>query len=175
MEFANPGLVIAMLLFYVGFIFIINGLNILGRIGEKECGLWNFTISCFMFVVLIIAMVFQLFGVDTWLTVTGVLLFAFTYFGLGFNKVMGLDGRGLGWYCLLVAITTVPEAVRNFDLADWRMGVMWLIWGACWFVFFLVLGLGKTKLAGVKLGWVVILVGILTLWWPGYFMLRGWW
>jgi len=176
-DFSNPSLIMGLILWFVAYIFIINGLNLTGRISGKECGVWNFIIGGFMFVCLVISMVFQLFGDATWLTVGGTLLFCFTYIGLGFMNLMGLDGRGLGWYCLLVAIITPFVAQMNFSFGgamDMVWGVIWLIWGAAWFVFFLILGLGKTKLAGPTFGWIVVAIGIFTLWIPAYAMLRGW-
>jgi hypothetical protein len=41
----DPGLYVAFLLFYVGWIFILNGLHALNLPGTKEAALWNFVIS----------------------------------------------------------------------------------------------------------------------------------
>jgi hypothetical protein len=128
-----------------------------------------------MFILLIICIVFQLFSAATWITVGGVFLFTFTYIGIGFTNILNLDGKGLGWYCLLVALITPFFSHLNFSSGDWRFGIIWLIWGVLWFVFFLILGLGKKALASPTFGWIIILVGVFTLWIPGYAMLRGWW
>jgi len=173
--FENPGLITALIIWFVGYLFILNGLNMCGKISDKESGVWNLLIGSWIYVLLIIAIVKQLFGADTWLSVGGTFLFAFTYLSLGLMKLLKLDGRGVGWYCLLVAVIAPFIAQMNFSLGDWRFGIIWLIWAAMWFVFFLILGLGKTKLAGNKLGYLMMLVGILTLAAPGYMMLRSWW
>jgi len=176
-EFANPSLLMGLILWFVAYIFIINGLNLTGRISGKECGIWNLMIGGFMFLCLLLAMIFQLFGAATWITVGGCLLFCLTYLGLGFMNLMNLDGKGLGWYCLLVALITPFISQMNFAMGGWSgvmWGVIWLIWGVAWFVFFLILGLGKTKLAGPTFGWIVVAIGVFTLWIPAYSMLRGW-
>jgi hypothetical protein len=91
------------------------------------------------------------------------------------NNVLEMDSRALGWYCLLVAINTLPISQSTFASGDWRFGIIWLIWGAAWFIFFLIMALGKTKLATPALGWTVVIIGVVTAWVPGYMMLRGWW
>ncbi len=120
-------------------------------------------------------MTFQLFGEATWVTVGGITLFAFTYFMIGVNNVTGMDARGVGYYCLLVALMTPLISESAFSTGDWRFGIIWLIWGAAWFIFFLIMALGKTRLAGPLLGWSVVAIGAVTGVAPGYMMLRGWW
>lgn len=174
-HFANPSLVMPTILFFVAYIFILNGLNMLGKISNKDVGVWNLLIGGFMSVMLIIGTVYQLWGPNTWINVVGTFLFAFTYLGIGLTNLCGLEGKGLGWYCLLVAIITPFFSQMNFSLGDWRFGIIWLLWGGLWLMFFLILALEKTKLAGRAMATAMILAGVLTLWIPGYTMLRGWW
>lgn len=173
--FEKPELMVALIIWFVGYLFIMNGLNMCGKISNKESGVWNLLIGSWIFILAIIAIVNQTFGVDTWLIIGGPFLFSFTYLGLGFMNILNLDGRGVGWYCLMVAIIAPFIAQMYFSMGDWRFGIIWLIWAALWFVFFLTLGLQKTKIAGTKLGYIMILAGITTLSGPGYMMLRGWW
>jgi AmiS/UreI family transporter len=57
------------------------------------------------------------------------LLFTFTYLWVTINRYNGADGRGLGWFCLFVAITAVPVSVQTLLAA----GSTWDIWfGLCW-------------------------------------------
>jgi hypothetical protein len=174
-EFGNHGQIIGLVLWFTGFIFTLNGINILGKMEPKEIGVLDLIFGSFIVVCMIIAMVFQLFGEGTWHVVGGVLLFGFTFLALGFVNLMGLDGRGSGYYCLFVAILTLPIAQKSFSAGDWRFGICWLIWGFYWFLFFLILGLGKTKIAHPVLGWSIIAVGSFTVVIPGYMILRGWW
>lgn len=91
------------------------------------------------------------------------------------NNVLGMDGRGLGYYCLLVALMTPFISHSAFSAGDWRFGVIWLVWGIAWFIFYQIMALGKTKLATPLLGKVLVLLGLVTGVVPGYMMLRGWW
>jgi len=50
MVFENPASIIGLILWFVGFIFILNGINMTGRMSPKECGVWNLVISSFMMI-----------------------------------------------------------------------------------------------------------------------------
>jgi hypothetical protein len=69
------------------------------------------------------------------------LLFAFTYLWVAINIIWNLEGKGLGWFCLLVAVTALPTAFTTFP--DIGLFILWLMWASLWFMFFLLLGLGK--------------------------------
>lgn len=160
---------VALLLFYVGAIFLINGVHLLGLMSPKECGWWNIIIAIFMF-----ANVINFFRLGEVFFVAQVLLFAFTYLFLGINLLKDLDMRGLGWYCLWVALVTPFVAKVNFDAGDLRFGLIWIIWGITWFTFWLILGLGFTRITrGVALA--MIPIGVFTAWVPGLTMFLGVW
>lgn len=103
-----------------------------------------------------------------------VLLFAFTYLWVAFNQFTGVQGRGLGWYCLFVAITAVPTGLIVFDQSEgdifslW-LGANWLAWGVLWFLFYLVLALGKPILR--LTAFVTIFEAIATSWAFAYVLL----
>ncbi|HTF61740.1 MAG TPA: AmiS/UreI family transporter, partial [Edaphobacter sp.] len=92
------------------------------------------------------------------------------------NRWNGADGRGLGWFCLFVAITTVPVFIETFANANsvWDVwfGISWASWGVLWFLFFLILALGRTNLTRVT-GVLCALQGVYTGWIPGYLLLSG--
>ena len=48
-----------------------------------------------------------------------VLLFGFTYLWVAANQFLGASGRGLGWFCLFVAITAVPTGAIVLDRGGW--------------------------------------------------------
>ena len=104
------------------------------------------------------------------------LLFTFTYYWVAWNRWNGADGRGLGWFCLFVAITTVPVFADIFAQAqtpwDIWFGLNWLAWGVLWFLFFLILARGRTQLTRVT-GILCTAEGIFTGWIPGYLLLSG--
>ncbi|NAZ18151.1 transporter, partial [Glutamicibacter soli] len=47
----------------------------------------------------------------------------------------------------------------------------WLIWGVLWFMYFLLLALGRPILRPTA--WVTLLAGIVTGWLPGFLLLDG--
>ena len=54
------------------------------------------------------------------------LLIIFTYLWLAYNRFHDVDGRGLGWYSLFIAITVVPVALITWSEATSLWGV--LVW-----------------------------------------------
>lgn len=105
-----------------------------------------------------------------------ILLFAFTYLWVAINQYVGLDGRGLGWYSLFVAITALPTGLLL--LADtggnpWLvwLGLDWLAWAVLWFLFFVLLALQR-PIARFT-GYVAAIEGILTAWPPSWLLFQG--
>lgn len=104
------------------------------------------------------------------------LLFAFTYLWLAFNQATGVNGRGLGWFSLFVAITAVPTGfivLANAAGDPWQiwLGLNWLAWALLWFLFFLVLT-PQVKITRVT-GIICTAEGILTGWIPAYLIFQG--
>jgi hypothetical protein len=150
-------------LLYVGAVLCLNGLWLLGRIGDKE--IW--VINVFSGGVTLLISLQMAFGANADAgSIKGAaltLLFSFTYLWVAFNRFNGADGRGLGWFSLFVAITAIPVAIET--------GLSWAAWAVLWFMFFLLLVAGKqiAKITGV----VALLCGIFTAWLPGFLLLNG--
>lgn len=162
-------------LFYVGAVLILNGLWMLGRIGDREISVINlFTGGLTLLVALKLAFGEGADG-DSIKAAALSLLFAFTYLWVAFNRFSGADGRGLGWFSLFVAITAVPVAIDSLIRAhsawDVWLGLSWAAWAVLWLLFFLVLALGRplTRLTAC----MAIGQGVLTGWLPGYLLLTG--
>ena len=79
------------------------------------------------------------------------------------NNAFNFDGTGLGWFSLFVAMAAVIYSWWNFanysaltvngkPLGD-LLGVSGASWAVLWFLFFLVLGLGKTQLTKFTGAW----------------------
>jgi hypothetical protein len=105
-----------------------------------------------------------------------ILLFAFTYLWVAFNQFLNVDGRAFGWYCLFVAVTAVAAGIYTFRDADGNeaaiwLGIDWFAWAVLWFMFFLLLALGR-PIAKVT-GAVAIVEGIATAWVFGFLLLEG--
>lgn len=166
---------IGLVLLYVGAVLFLNGLWLLGRIQDREISVINiFSGGLTLLIALYLA-----FGPGSSLesiqAAAQVLLFSFTYLWVAINRYNGADGRGLGWYCLFVALTAVPIAytVLAGAASTWGvwLGLNWAAWAVLWFLFFLLLALKKpiARLTGL----VTAIEGVLTGWVPGYLLLTG--
>ncbi|MCW5643299.1 MAG: AmiS/UreI family transporter [Rhodoferax sp.] len=162
-------------LFYVGAVLCLNGLWLLGRIGDKEIAVIDVFVGG---ITLLIALqlVFGA-GADLGSIKAGgmLLLFTFTYFWVALNRYNGADGRGLGWFSLFVAITAIPVTIETFQGATtaWGiwLGLCWAAWAFLWFLYFVLL-VGQKPIAKF-VGAVTFVTGILTGWLPGYLLLSG--
>lgn len=166
---------IALVLLWVGAVLSLNGLWLLGRIGDREIAV----INIFAGGLTLLAALVTAFRAEAALSDIGfgalVLLFSFTYLWVALNRFLAADGRGLGWYCLFVAITAVPIGVENLRGAtktwDYWLGANWLAWGVLWFLYWVLL---VTKRVGARpVGAVTLAEGVLTSWLPAYLILRG--
>ncbi len=162
-------------LLYVGAVLFLNGLWLMGRIGDREIAVINvFSGSLTLLISLYLA-----FGpgadADSIRAAAWTLLFTFTYFWVAINRYNGADGRGLGWFCLFVALTAAPIAYTTLASASsaWGiwLGLNWAAWAVLWFLFFVLLVLQKP--IAKQTGLLTSLEGILTGWLPGYLLLTG--
>ena len=168
-------MLLGLVLFYVGAVLILNGLWMLERISDRE--IW--VINLFVGVLSLLAAFRQAFGADADAASVKAaalsLLFSLTYLWLAANRFSGVDGRGLGWFSLFVAITAVPVAADTLrgaqNTGEIWLGLSWAAWAVLWLLFFLQLVLRKpvTRIAA----WLAIGEGVLTGWLPGYLLLTG--
>ncbi|WP_046468762.1 AmiS/UreI family transporter [Allosalinactinospora lopnorensis] len=169
---------LGLVLLYVGAVLVLNGIWLLGHIGDREIGVMNIFTGGVGFIAAIIAATLGVLRGELTFVALGafVLLFAFTYLWVAINRYLNPDGRGLGWYCLFVAITAAPTAI--ITLVDsggdtWLvwLGLNWAAWAVLWFVYFLLLavGLNITRFSG----YLTFVIGVLTAWLPGYLLITG--
>jgi len=162
------------MLLYVGAVLFCNGLWLIGQIGDNEIKVIDtFVGGLGLIVVLLITLNGQ---PGDYLLAAQLLLFAFTYLWVAWNRVNGADGRGLGWFCLFVAITAFPTAFITYQGATTTWGtwlaINWLAWAILWFMFFLLLSMKKDSILQLT-GWVTLLQGIFTAWLPAFLLLNG--
>lgn len=109
---------------------------------------------------------------DFYSAATG-LLFGFTYLFVAVNSIFNLDNRLYGWYSLFVAINTIPAAWIDFYInGDWKMAIIWILWGILWLTGFIENVL-KKELKFVP--YLAIFEGIFTAWIPGFLILTNLW
>ncbi|MDR3107357.1 MAG: AmiS/UreI family transporter [Bifidobacteriaceae bacterium] len=162
-------------LLYVGAILFINGVCLLGHISAKGAAPLNFFVGA----VQVFTPTYLVVSADgdpaTIAGAAGLYLFGFTYLWVGLNNLMGWDGRGLGWFSLFVVVVGLGFAAHDgFEVGNWPSAVMWLMWAVLWFMFFVLLGLGKTAWTAAT-GWVAAVEGVVTGGLPAMLMLTGHW
>lgn len=140
-------------LVYVGFVLFINGIWLLGILEDKHVVPMNLFTGALIFAGVMRTVVWEGVNITSYFYSMQSLLFAFTYLWVGINVIWNLAGKGLGWYCLLVAIVAFPTAFTAAP--DLGLVILWFMWCSLWFMFFLLLGLGKNiaKATGI---WTVI-------------------
>ncbi|WP_449043658.1 AmiS/UreI family transporter [Paracoccus versutus] len=162
-------------LFYVGAVLFLNGLWLMGRIADREIVVINIVAA----LVSGAAVLHDAFGAGA--SAASIrngalsLLFCTTYLWVAYNRLSGADGRGLGWFSLFVAVTTVPVFLRALaaagSAAELWLATNWAVWGVLWFLYFLLLALGRPIQR--QTAWVTLLAGIFTGWLPGFLLLDG--
>ncbi len=160
-------------LLFVGAVLFINGVMLLGWVDAKSAAPINFFVGALQ----IITPTYLIFtangNADTILSAAGLYLFAFTYLYVGLNLTFGLDGTGLGYFCLFVFVSALVYSGLNFVyFGDNGFGVIWLYWAFLWLLFFLVLGLKRESLSRYT-GAVCAIQGWVTAWVPAFLLLTG--
>ena len=168
-------MLLGLALLWVGAVLFLNGLWILGKIGDREIIVINVASGLITMCVAL----YSAFGPgasDGSIRAAALtLLFTTTYLWVAYNRTQDVDGRGLGWFSLFVAITVVPVALGAFasvqSALDLWMAWNWTAWAVLWFMFFLLLALQKP--IGRVTGMVTAAEGVLTGWLPGVLILQG--
>lgn len=162
-------------LLYVGGVLFLNGLMLLGRVDARSAAPLNIFVGGLQ-VVTPTYLIFTANGdPDVILGASGLYLFGFTYLYVAFNLLAGLDGTGLGYFSLFVAVCALVYAGLNFDrFSDNAFGVIWLNWAFLWLLFFLVLGLGMDGLSRYT-GAVAVFQGVMTGIVPSFLLMTGNW
>ncbi|MEN8950858.1 AmiS/UreI family transporter [Planktotalea arctica] len=162
-------------LLFVGAVLFINGLWMLGRIADREI----IFINLFAGIVTGAVAFKTAFGLGASLVEVRMgaltLMFTATYMWVAVNRILELDGRGLGWFSLLVAMTVAPVMVQEWSAASSVLGawlaISWGIWTVLWAMNFAHLTLGWRIERAT--GRVTLLSGIFTGWGPAMLLLNG--
>ena len=119
-------------LLYVGAILFLNGTMLLGWVDGKSAAPLNVFVGFLQ--VLTTYLIISADGDQTRiLAASGLYLFGFTYFYVGWNLLGNLDGTGLGMFSLFVAVSAVVYSIITFDPGDLVFGVIWLYWSFLWY------------------------------------------
>jgi len=161
-------------LMFVGAVLFVNGLLLLGKIDAKGAATFNLFVGALQ-----TAIPFYLIATakttDDILLASGIFLFGFTYLYVGIANLAGQAPVGLGWYSAWVAIMATAFGITNIvRFHDPTIGLLWMQWAVLWALFWLVLGLGITRLTPLT-GWLTLILSFTTCTIPGYLLLLGEW
>lgn len=163
-------------LFWVGAVLFLNGLWVLNKVGDQEIAVIDVFVGTLTLAVAVNLAFGPGAGAESIKGAAFLLLFTFTYYWVAWNRWNGADGRGLGWFCLFVAITCAPISLQSLTTAktlwDYWLGICWVSWGVLWLCFYLLLAAGRKELTRFT-GTLCTLEGIYTGWVPGYLLLTG--
>jgi len=165
-------------LIYVGCVLLINGIGMLKNFDLKALAIMNFFTGGAYVVINIINLAFATTsgaGISAFYGVATSMLFGFTYLFVGLVDWFKLDGRPMSWYCFFVGVNTIPCSILSFKGGDPRFGVIWLIWGFLWLLYWVAGAFEKVKVNGKFVAISTIFVGVCTCWIPGYMLLANWW
>ncbi|MGX8176360.1 AmiS/UreI family transporter [Exiguobacterium artemiae] len=150
-------------LLFGGVALFLNSLSLFGKVDLKSAGVFS-----------LLTGLLQTF-IATWLVIeaagdpaltfgyASIYLFAFTYLYVGITFLFGLDGSGVGWFSLFVAIAALFYAGVSFSVGDWMGGATWLFWVVLWSLFFLGMGMNVsidalTARVAIVLSWLTLIV-----------------
>ena len=161
-------------LLYVGAVLFLNGCMLLGWVDTRAA----VPLNIFVGILQVITPTYLIFTADgnntQILAASGLYLFGFTYLYVAFNLWNDLDGTGLGYFSLFVAICAVVYAVISFRDKDYAFGVIWIYWSFLWLLFFFLLGRGQESL-GRYTGAVAAVQGWVTGAVPAFLPPTGGW
>ncbi|MEO3798094.1 AmiS/UreI family transporter [Nonomuraea sp. B10E15] len=162
-------------LLYVGAVLFLNGLMLLGKVEPRAAGVFNLFVGALQVITPTVLVILNPTDVPVVLGASGIYLFGFTYLYVGINLLGGFDSTGVGYFSLFVAVMALGYSFANFRiLGDPAFGVIWLYWSFLWALFFVLLGLKRTRITRYT-GWVTAIQGWVTAAIPAYMTLAGYW
>jgi uncharacterized membrane protein len=125
-------------LFLSGAVLFLNSLMLLGKAEAKSVGVFNIFVGIIQIIIPSYLMIVS--GQNNWelYNVASIFLFGLTYLYVGVTVLKGLDGSGLGWFSLWVAIIAVVYTLTSIiHFHDVVNALTWGMWALLWFLFFL--------------------------------------
>jgi putative amide transporter protein len=125
-------------LFLSGAVLFLNSLMLLGKAEAKSVGIFNLFVGTLQIIFPVYLLVVS--DQNNWelYNDASIFLFGLTYLYVGVTLWKGLEGNGLGWFCLWVAIVAVVYTVTSIiHFHDVVNALTWGMWAILWFLFFL--------------------------------------
>ena len=157
--------------FFVGAVLFVTAILIMGKADAKNVGVLHAILGILLFVMVIITLITAK-GPGDYFFAFVLLLFVFTYLPVATTYIFSFDAKAVGWYCLVVAIFTIPAGLHMWGAA-YKTSILLWIYGGLWFCFYLLMGLEKAGMTKF-VGYYTLVVSVLALV-PGYLMLLEKW
>lgn len=152
----------------------LNSLMLLGRANVKSVAVFNLFVGAMQLIVPFYLIMVSDQSNWTIFSLASIFLFGFTYLYVGVTFWKGLDGSGLGWYSLWVAVIAVIYAAATYIHFEDVVGALtWLMWAYLWFLFYLLNSLNKK--IETYVGKVAFVQSWLTLTFPSLLSMAGLW
>ncbi len=154
-------------LLYVGAVLFVNGLSLVGWVKGKSLVPMDLFVGLLQVATPLYLIISANGNQAQIVGASGLFLFGFTYLYVAMTNQFNYDPTGLGWFCLFVVFAAVTYSVWNFthsgalgpvaaaahnkNAEGDLLGVLWGSWAVLWFLFWVVLSLGKegfTKFTG---------------------------
>jgi len=167
-------------LFFIGAVYCINGLWLLGHIDPRSAAPMNLMVGGFLLAVAgFILLPLNDFGAPTASTAmfssVGVVLFAFTFLNVGIKNYTNDTGSGFGWYCGWAFIVSLGIALLSiFQYGDFKGASQWGVWSVVFAALF-ALGILKIDRLTRATGWFFVVAGFTTCFFPGALQILGYW
>lgn len=131
-------------LFLSGAVLFLNSLMLLGKAEAKSVGVFNIFVGTLQMIIpFYLIVVSEQTNWDMYNNAP-IFLFGLTYLYVGITLLKNLEGNGLGWFSLWVAIIAGLYMVTAFvHFHDVVNGLTWGMWAFLWFLFFLSNSLNK--------------------------------
>ncbi|WP_066067336.1 AmiS/UreI family transporter [Neobacillus soli] len=151
-------------LFLSGAVLFLNSLMLLGKADGKSVGIFNLFVGSIQIIIPFYLLISS--DQNNWelYNIAAIFLFGLTYLYVGVTFLKGLDGSGLGWFCLWVAIVAVVYTVTSIiHFHDVVNALTWGMWAFLWSLFFVINTLKKNideylgKVAFVQ-SWVTLTI-----------------
>lgn len=125
-------------LFLSGAVLFLNSMMLLGKAEAKSVGVLNIFVGIIqIFIPSYLLIVSSQTNWDLYHNAS-IFLFGLTYLYVGVISLKGLEGNGLGWFSLWVAIVAVVYAMTSIiHFNDVVNALTWAMWAFLWFLFFL--------------------------------------
>lgn len=125
-------------LFLSGAVLFLNSMMLLGKAEAKSVGVLNIFVGIIqIFIPSYLLIVSSQTNWDLYHN-AAIFLFGLTYLYVGVISLKGLEGNGLGWFSLWVAIVAVVYAMTSIiHFNDVVNALTWAMWAFLWFLFYL--------------------------------------